>query len=85
MNQKEKNEAQELVDGFKGIVYPYLGSSMLTNDQNDDVILDNAKTCANIVADKMIYELSDLPRIPYNERRTDYWRIVKLEINNVTE
>lgn len=83
MNKKELNTAQELVDKFKGIVYPFIGSSMLTNDQSDDVILENAKTCAHHVADSMIYELSDLPRIPYNEKRTDFWRIVKLEIPNV--
>lgn len=78
---KQKQEAQDLVDQFKGIVYPYIGSSMLTNDQSDEVILMNAKTCAHIVADKMIYELSDLPRIPYNERRTDHLRILKLNID----
>ena len=78
MEEIKKQEAQDLVDQFKDIVYPFIGSSMLTNDISEEVILSNSKICANIIADKMIYELSDLPRIPYNERRTDYWKIIKL-------
>ncbi len=78
---KQLQEAQNLVDEFKGIVYPYIGSSMLTNDQSDDVILQNAQTFANIVADKIFNELVELPRIPYNERRTDHWRLIKLNID----
>lgn len=78
---KELQVAQDLVDEFKGIVYPYIGSSMLTNDESPEVILQNAQKCAKIVADKMVYELEDLPRIPYNEKRTDFWRIVQLNID----
>lgn len=43
----------------------------------------NAKHCAIILANEMIYELSDLPRIPYNERREKYWKEVKNEIDKL--
>lgn len=43
----------------------------------------NAKEISLILADVMVYELSDLPRIPYNERRTEYWRNVKLQIEKL--
>jgi hypothetical protein len=52
MTPKEK--AKELVDSFKGIVYPYIGSSMLTNDADEGVILRNAKICAVIVVDEIL-------------------------------
>lgn len=33
-----------------------------------------------IVCEQVINELSDLPRIPYNERREKYWKDVKKEV-----
>ena len=33
---------------FNGLVYPYLGSSMLTNEPFDSVIEANSKECAKI-------------------------------------
>jgi len=38
---------------------------------------------ALITAKKMHYELSDLPRIPYNEKRTDYWKMVIYELEKL--
>lgn len=46
----------------------------------DNIILHNAKQCALVCANEMIYELSDLPRIPYNERREQFWKDVKTEL-----
>lgn len=43
----------------------------------------NAKKISIILADQMVYELSDLPRIPYNERITDYWKKVKTELEKI--
>lgn len=37
------------------------------------------------VCDILYNELSDLPRIPYNERRTQYWQNVKMEIVKSTQ
>ncbi len=42
-----------------------------------------ANNCALITAKKMHYELSDLPRIPYNEKRTDYWKMVIYELEKL--
>lgn len=42
-----------------------------------------SKNHALILAEAMVYELSDLPRIPYNERRTEYWRSVKSEVEKL--
>lgn len=38
MTPKEK--AGNLINEFKPLVYPYLGSGMLTNDHNDEVVLE---------------------------------------------
>lgn len=63
MTPKEK--AQSLVDNFKGIVYPYIGSSMLTNEIDERVILRNAKVCATIEVDEIINLLSTLSKPEY--------------------
>lgn len=58
MTPKEK--AKELIDQFWGLVYPYFGSSMLTNDTDDRVILRNSKTCALITVEESLYILKQL-------------------------
>jgi len=47
-------KAQELVDKYKGLVYPYLGSGMLINQADDDVILKNAQICARITVEEIL-------------------------------
>lgn len=78
--ENAKQKAIEVVEKYKGLVYPYLGSGMLTNTEDSSVILENAKQCALISAKEIISELSDLPKIPYNERKLDFWQEVKSEI-----
>jgi len=56
MTPKEK--ALELVNKYKGLVYPYLGSGMLINQENESVVLSNAKMCALIAVGEMYYMLS---------------------------
>lgn len=36
---------------FEGIVYPYIGSSMLTNEVDESVIKANSEICAEIAKD----------------------------------
>ncbi len=43
----------------------------------------NAKQSALLLAEEMLNELSDLPRIPYNERREKYWQEVTKEIHKI--
>lgn len=44
---------QEAIDiakeKFKGLVYPYMGSGMLTNTENEDVINSNVNKCINVM------------------------------------
>lgn len=63
-----------------------MGSSLGKAKQIFDKIYDlegkaiskiDAYKLSIICAEEMIYELSDLPRIPYNERRTEFWKEVK--------
>lgn len=93
MTPEEK--AKELVEKFKGIVYPYIGSSMLTNETDEGVILTNSKICAIIVVDETIdaldmfgycggmyddYETGQVTLID-EKHPTEYWYKVKEEIN----
>lgn len=78
---KELGTAQCLVDKFKPMVNGYIGSSYITGTEFPEAILKNAQTVAHSAADTIIFELSDLPRIPYNERRTEYWKEVKRQID----
>ncbi len=49
-----KQEAKELIEQFKPYVYCFLGSGMLTNTEDEDVITLNARRCALICAEKLI-------------------------------
>jgi len=42
---------EKLIEQFKPLVYPYMGSGMLSNELNQDVILRNSKECAVIAND----------------------------------
>lgn len=74
MTPKEK--AKQLIEKFEPYVYPYRGSSMLTNTQSDSVILENSKICAAFTVDELITELS------LKRNSTEYWIEVKKEIEN---
>lgn len=73
-------KAIELVEKYKGLVYPYLGSSMLTNDEHPSAILSNAKTCATILVDSLLSEV-DWYALP-GDKQT-YWEEVKAEIEKL--
>jgi hypothetical protein len=60
-----EEKAKELVEFFKPIVYPYMGSGMLTNDYDDGVVLQNAKICASKCVDEIIKELEQLNKPEY--------------------
>ncbi|OCB78445.1 hypothetical protein [Flavobacterium crassostreae] len=81
MTPKEK--AKELVLKYTRYANGYVGSSMLTNTEYPEQIDKNAKEMALISINEIIYELSGLPRIPYNERRTKFWEDVRKEIESV--
>lgn len=62
MKQEPKTSRQkaiELVEHFSYIVYPYMGSSMLTNQTHGLTILKNAKACAKKVVEEIIEEWQD--------------------------
>jgi len=94
MNEKDK--AIELVDKFKPLVYCYMGSGMLSNSYDDNVILENAKKCALIVIKEKIetcnkfYEKlsfpvevkSDMGYICF-KKELDYLQSVKQEIQKL--
>lgn len=82
MNAKEK--AKEIVDKYKPYVYCYMGSGMLTNTEDETVILMNAKSCALICVDELILSTTpdNNPR-PKNRMDREYWIEVKQEIQNL--
>lgn len=69
-----KQQAANLIQDFLDVHYQSGGLGM--NETQ-------AKYCCLITARKMHYELSDLPRIPYNEKRTDYWKMVIYELEKM--
>jgi hypothetical protein len=90
---KPSEKAIELIEKYKGLVYPYIGSSMLTNDPNDAVILTNAKICVGILIDEMlrVAETADkntngVIKAMYPNRewsQVDYWTEVKKEVEKL--
>ena len=58
-------KAIELIEKYKGLVYPYIGSSMLTNDPSDAVILTNAKFCVGILIDEILKQFEGLHKPEY--------------------
>ena len=75
---KEKTKAIELVDKFKPLVYCYMGSGMLSNSYDDNVILENAKQCAIICVDEILKAGKDVFIF-----RDAYWNKVKQEIEKL--
>ena len=58
-------KAEELKEKFKPLVYPYLGSGMLTNTHDDGTIDMNASKCVEIAeehANQRVIEELDLLR-----------------------
>lgn len=83
MNSKIK--ATELVKRFYPIVNGYVGSSMLTNTEYPETILNNAKTCALFVVDEIRTENKSLYEdFEINEGKEIYWDEVIKEIQSLT-
>lgn len=78
-----EDKAVELVGKYKGLVYPYMGSGMLTNEQDDNVILSNAKICALIAVDEITAEIYQLTPVYNFDKAHNYWETVKSEINKL--
>ena len=92
----EKEKAIELVEKCKPLVYCFLGSGMLTNTEDSEVALSNAKKCALICVQELIDRLPYLEdgtfekdSTEWNEAMADYWQnysegweLVKTEIEN---
>ena len=72
-----QDKAIELVEKYKGLVYPYSGSGMLVNQSEPSVILANAKICAKIAVDELILWTEEL------EGNESYWKKVLKEIDLV--
>jgi len=78
-----KEKAEQLISNFSPYVYCYMGSGMLTNTCDDEVIKMNAKQCALIAIEEImqiIKEASTLDVIYYNK---EYWVLVKQEIEKL--
>lgn len=73
-----KETAKALIERYKPLVYPYCGSGFMTNTIDPDVVLLNAKECANIAID---FHLCNSPA-PVG---VYYWLEVEVEIQNYTE
>lgn len=85
MNTQDK--ASELVLKFTPFMYCYMGSGMLSNDYDKNVVLDFAKKCAVISVDEILKALK-VPPIENKgsklyDSQIDYWQEVKALIGNV--
>lgn len=79
MNPKEK--ATELIEKFKDMVNPYIGSGMLSNTHDDNAILWQSKKCALVVANEL---LANTPMYEGNlNPRWKFWNDVKSEIESM--
>ena len=80
-----KKEAEQLVNNFSPFVYCYMGSGMLTNTSDDEVIKMNAKMCALKVFDEILYEFDHLAwdNDTYGTSKMKYWQQVKQEIEKL--
>ena len=83
MNAKIK--AKELVNKFYPIVNGYVGSSMLTNTEYLETILNNAKNCALFTVDEIRVENKSLYEdFEIEEGKEIYWNEVINEIQSLT-
>lgn len=49
-----KEKAEELIEKYKPYMYCYMGSGMLSNTYDEEVVLDFAKKCTIIAVDEVI-------------------------------
>ena len=78
MTPKEK--AEELVQKYKPFVYCYMGSGMLSNTYDEDVVLTMSKKCALIAVD----EIQDfITKYDNHFQDFKYWDEVTQEIQNL--
>lgn len=73
-----KEQAKELIEKYKPIVYPYCGSGFMTNTVDPAVVLLNAKEGAHIALELLIRN----QLIPYER---EYWMEVRAEVQRFTE
>lgn len=71
-----QEKAKELILLFEPHVYPYLGSGMLTNTYDDDVILMMSKKCA-------IKCIEEINKIAISEGTRSFFDNVKTEIEKM--
>ena len=86
MNTQDK--ASELVLKFIPYMYCYMGSGMLSNDYDKNVVFDFAKKCAVISVEETLKALQ-VPPIENKghalyDSQIDYWNEVKVLIGNVS-
>lgn len=93
MTPQEK--AEELVNKYKPFVYCFIGSSMLTNTEDESVIITNSKQCALIAVNEIIESRKADPDfddtklgivthyIAPHPLRLSYWVKVKEEIEKL--
>lgn len=54
-----KEHSEKIIDQYKGLVYPYIGSSMLTNNAEQRTIMTNAKLASSIDCTNSINALKE--------------------------
>ena len=79
---KAEEKAKEIVELFKPYVYCFLGSSMLTNEPVDSVVLGNAKICALISCNQTIEALSSVKGMG-KIHKVKFWKLVKNQIESM--
>ena len=78
-----KEKAEQLISNFSPFVYCYLGSGMLTNTEDDEVIKINAKKCALITVDEIILEYGTYYKVNIDDKYVSYCQEVKQEIEKL--
>lgn len=88
-NMDSKEKARELVNKYKDYVHGYVGSSMLSNTEFQDVILSNAKKLVIEFVNEIIdtsmtgYLINDSKVAEFQVKMRDYWVEVKKEIEKI--
>lgn len=78
MKIEVQSKIDELIEKFSQHVNPYIGSGMLSNTYDDDVILWRAKKCALITVNEI---LQNLPMYTGNlNPKWSFWNEVRLEL-----
>ena len=76
MTPKEK--AEELIEKFSPYVYCYVGSGMLSDYYDKDIVRNYANECCHILCDEIIDSYNtDSISLPGMDRNIDYWKQVK--------